>query len=169
MITSAIGGSYLRVADPDWPDPLDPGFAAHGNGRRWNPAGVPCLYMNHDVQTARANVDRLFVGLPYGPADLDPATAPLLIEVTVPTGVALDAFTDTGLAQIGLPDTFPRDASGNFIPHSTCQPIGAAAFAEGHDGVDCRSAADGGLRELAWYPRGSTATETSRQSFDHWW
>lgn len=164
-----IGGVYCRVADPDWSDPLDPKFAAGQPGQRWNPPGLPCLYLDHDEQTARANVARLFVGLPYGPEDLDPATAPILLEVDVPDGRAADAFTDRGLTGVGLPASYPVDDEGVAIPHSRCQPVGRQAVDQGLDGVDCRSAAPGGHRELAWFPRDTRARATSRRGFDAWW
>ena len=169
MKTARIGGLYYRVADPDWPDPLDPSFASVAPGRRWNPRGLPCLYLNGDEATARANVAQRFVGLPYGPEDLDPATAPLLLGVEVPRGDTADAYRDDGLAALGLPTTYPNDANGDPIPHSVCQPVGQAIFAAGLDGVDCRSAAVGGFRELAWFPRDSRAKEVSRRAFDEWW
>lgn len=169
MATVPIEGRYFRVADPEWPDPLDPSFAAAEGGQRWNPPGLPCLYLNRDERTARANVLRLYLGLPYGPEDLDPATAPLLLDVDLPAGTAADAFTDDGLRELGLPTTYPRDSEGNLIPHATCQPIGRRAFDDSLDGVDCRSAADGGTRELGWFPRDRRANETARRAFDEWW
>ena len=169
MKTARIGGLHLRVADPDWPDPLDPSFAAVASGGRWNPQGLPCLYLNGDEATARANVAQRFVGLPYGPEDLDPATAPLLLGVEVPGGDAADAYTGDGLVALGLPTTYPNDADGDLISHSVCQPLGQAVFDAGLDGVDCRSAAVGGVRELAWFPRDSKAKEATRRAFDEWW
>ena len=99
MLTVSIGGRYYRIADPDWTDPLDPSFAS-APGQRWNPVGLACLYLNHDQTTARANVTKRFVELPYGPEDLDPATAPLLLGVDVPDGEAADAYTEAGLAAL---------------------------------------------------------------------
>ncbi|WP_419842063.1 RES domain-containing protein [Candidatus Poriferisodalis sp.] len=168
-LTTSIGGTYYRVADPDWSDPLDPSFASAGLGRRWNPPGLACLYLNADVTTARANVWRLFVGLPYGPEDLEPATAPVLVNVAVPDGEAADAFSDDGLVRLGLPTSFPHDGEGELVPHRTCQPLGQAAFDAGLDGVDARSAAAGGVRELVWFPRGRPAQQLSRLSLDQWW
>ena len=130
---------------------------------------MACLYLNRDEATARANVLRRFAGLAYGPEDLDPATAPLLISVVVPPGHAADAYTGAGLGSLGLPATYPRDTDGSLVPHSTCQAIGTAVFAAGLQGVDCRSAAPGGDRELAWFARGSAAVEASRRAFDDWW
>ncbi len=169
MRTIPIAGTYYRVADPDWGNPLDPSFAAADPGRRWNPPGIPCLYLNRDEATARANVRRLFLGLPYGPEDLDPATAPLLLDVELPAGTAADAATDEGLAELGLPTTFPVDGDGDLIPHTSCQPVGRQVLDGGLDGIDCRSAAPGGNRELAWFPRASIATELARRPFDAWW
>jgi len=167
--TVAIGGMYHRVADPAWADPLDPSYSSVAPGRRWNPSGLSCLYLNADDVTARANVLRLFDGLPYGPEDLDPATAPVLIDVTVPDGVAADAFTSLGLLSLGLSSRFPLEASGDPVPHGRCQSVGQAAFDAGLDGIDCRSAAKGGVRELAWFPRDRTAEEVARRAFDRWW
>lgn len=169
MRTTSIADLYYRVADPDWADSLDPSFAAAGIGQRWNPPGLPCLYLDRDETTARANVQHLYVGLPYGPEDLDPATAPVLIDVSLPTGVAADAFTDEGLADLGLPTTYPMNVRGGVISHATCQPVGQGVFAAGLDGVDCRSAAVGGNRELAWFPRDSVAETAARRAFDQWW
>ena len=169
MLTASIGGLYYRVADPDWADPLDPSFAAAPPGQRWNPTGLACLYLNHDKTTARANLTKRFEGLPYGPEDLHPATAPLLLGVDVPEGEAADAYTEAGLTAVGLPTTHPYDSTRDLIPHRACQPIGRAAYDSGLDGVDCRSAAADNGRELAWFPRHRTASGSSRLAFDHWW
>ena len=169
ILAAPIGGLYYRVADPDWADPLDPTFASAHPGQRWNPPGLACLYVNWDVPTARANVMKRFVGLPYGPEDLNPATAPVLLGVDIPDGEAADAYTNVGLAAMGLPHTYPIDTAGDLIPHNVCQPIGRASYDAGLDGVDCRSAAADDCRELAWFPDRRTASETSRLAFSHWW
>jgi hypothetical protein len=169
MKTVPVADLYYRVADPDWADPLDPSFAAAGVGQRWNPPGLPCLYLHRGEATARANVMRLYAGLPYGPEDLDPATAPLLLDVSLPGGASAAAFTDDGLVELGLPTTYPTEVGGALIPHAACQPVGQDVFDAGLDGVDCRSAAVGGNRELAWFPHGSLASEATRRAFDEWW
>lgn len=143
-----IGGVYLRIADAHWVDPVDASFAARDKGQRWNPPGVQCLYTNNDRLTARANLQRRLRGRPYE-RFLDPATAPVLVEVEIPAGNAADAFTDQGLAALGLPATCPRRTRGAFVPRQECQPIGRADYDADFDGIDCRSAADGGNRELA--------------------
>ena len=75
---------WLRVADPAWADPLDPGFAQR-SGQRWNPPdSFAALYLNEDVVTARINL-RLFIGpLPYGPEDLRDDTGPVLVHAVLP-------------------------------------------------------------------------------------
>lgn len=169
MKSTAIGGQYFRVAEADWSNPLDPLYSMQDNGQRWNPPNVPCLYLNQDEATARANVMKLYDGLPYGPEDFDPATAPLLVGVQIPDGRAADAYTDDGLAALGLPTSYPYDGNGDIVPHDVCQPIGQFVFGEGFDGVDCRSAAPGGVRELAWFPRDTQPTQISRRPFQQWW
>jgi hypothetical protein len=39
------------------------------------------LYLNRDRQTAQRNVDRLLADQPYGPEDLEPAEAFVLVAV----------------------------------------------------------------------------------------
>lgn len=168
-VSVPIGGRFVRIVDREWSDPLDPTFAARPPGQRWNPVGMVCLYLNADIATARANLYHRFEGLPFGPEDLDPVTAPMLIDVAISDGVGADAFTDTGLSALGLPTTYPLDADGVVIPHRVCQPIGAAAFDAGLDGVDARSAELGGIRELAWFPRGRTPDLVRRRPFEQWW
>jgi hypothetical protein len=47
------GRVWLRVADPEWADPLDPSWAAERVGR-WNPpASFPTLHLNCDVGSGR--------------------------------------------------------------------------------------------------------------------
>jgi len=48
------GGTYLRVVDPAWADPLDASFSRRAGGR-WNPPGFAALYLCRDLETARAN------------------------------------------------------------------------------------------------------------------
>lgn len=78
-------------------------------------------------------------------------------------------YSGGGLASLGLSHTYPHNADGSLIPHSACQPIGKAVLDAGLDGVDYRSAAAGGDRELAWFPRAAVAQQRSRRTFDDWW
>ena len=151
------GGRYLRVADPDWEDPLDGRYAARRGGR-WNPpTSFPVVYLCASVAVARANVYRSLAGLPYGPEDLEPERGPMLVSTTVAEARYVDAVTRRGLESLGLPATYPRTRSGRPVLHRRCQPIGLAAWEAGERGIACRSAAPTapvGGEELAWFDRG---------------
>lgn len=169
----ANGHRWLRLADPAWADPLDPDFA-RATGGRWNPPGsYPTLYLNEDVVTARINLQLFLAGKPYGPEDLAPARAPVLVGARLPRDqVVADVHSAAGVAAAGLPAGYPTDAAGALVGHDVCQPVGARAKADGLRGVRCRSARApyGAGRELAWFP----ATERSRARpdgvapFDKW-
>lgn len=171
MIDDDIGGSYLRVADANWSDPLDASFAKD-HGGRWNaPGSYPVLYLNADRETARANVRAKFAELPYGPEDLDPLDAPHLVEVMVPDGRGCDVRPDAGLAAVGLPTTYPDDGSGQLVGWGPCQTVGREAHERDLDGVACRSAAPGGNEELAWFarPERRQASAGARLEFPDWY
>lgn len=163
------GHLWARLADPAWTDPVDPTHAAE-HGARWTPrGGAPTLYLNADPTTARANLLRFLADAPFAPEDLDDDRGYQLVGVALPDGQrALDATTDGGLAEAGLPVTHPLDAEGREVGHATCQPIGTRAFDDGLDGVACRSASGVGA-ELAWFSRGRTATVTARLPFGDWY
>jgi RES domain-containing protein len=166
------GHEWLRVADPDWQDPLDPTFAAAAGGR-WNPPGTfATLYLNEDLHTARAQIANLLEGSPIMPDDLDPGFD--LVFATLPRGqTAADLRDEEGLAAVGLPATYPRYANGRPVQHQACQTVGSEVHARGLRGVYARSAAtsDGSGRELAWFParKSSTARLVQRRSFADWW
>lgn len=156
-VTELLADRHLwwRIADPEWADPLAATFAQH-NGGRWNPPGsYPTLYLNQDKTTARANM-QLFAGTwPYEPEDLRTDTAPVLVGALLPRRQHVaDAHSPRGVRALGLPGSYPHDASGNVVPHHRCQPVGAAAAAAGLRGVRCRAARLplGAGRELAWFP-----------------
>lgn len=162
------GGDYLRVADPEWPHPLDPSYA-EGRGGRWNrPGSFPVLYLNADTATARANVDRRFAGLPYGPTDLLAHRRPLLVGAEVPGDDYVDVVSDAGCASAGLPVSYPLGGRGREVPHSRCHPVGHEAKDQGRPGIACRSAARAGGEELAWFVAGAV-DPTSRREFDDWY
>lgn len=166
------GAVWYRVADASWDDPLDPAFAQR-HGGRWNPPGsFPTLYLNGDLPTARAQIERMLNGYPVEPEDLD---APyVLVTAALPRGqTAADAVSDEGLERLGLPVTYPT-ANNALIPHTICQPIGAAIRLAGLRGVHARSAAtaDGSGCELAWFP--ARASSKARRMgvdrpFADWW
>ncbi|MCU1392707.1 MAG: hypothetical protein JWM34_1135 [Ilumatobacteraceae bacterium] len=165
--------SWWRIADAGWDDPLDPGFAARIGGR-WNPPGsFRTLYLNEDTVTARTNLRLFFGPWPYGPEDLRDDTGPVLVEATLPRHqIVADAHTPAGVRALGLPPTYPADASGAPIEHSACQPVGVAVHDAELRGVRCRSArtALGAGRELAWFPAGvrSRATRGVTLRFPDW-
>jgi len=166
------GGRYVRVAEARWADdPFNSSYALERGGR-WNPPGsFGVVYLNDGEGTARRNVERLFEGLPYGPEDLDPNEAPVLVETDIPATDFVDALTDAGLTAAGLPATYPDDEEGRRVPHAVCQPIGQAAWDDNLPGVACRSAAPGTARddeELAWFDRGRPLAETARWAFEDW-
>ncbi len=165
------GGVYHRVADPDWDDPLDP-TPAVPHGGRWNPPrSFPVTYLTESVALARMLVEEKLAGEPYGPEDLEPDRAPILVETLVPNHDFVDVVSDGGIAAVGLPESYPKDAAGRTVPWETCQPIGLIAWDAGEAGIACRSAVDGAHlsdEELAWFARDGTLGMTKSQRFDEW-
>ena len=136
----------MRVADPDWDDPLDGAHAAERGGR-WNPPeSFPVVYLCESVAVARANVVRLLAGQPYGPEDLRPGAGPVLVSARVPEDRYLNAVTEAGCAALGLPRSYPRDRRGRMVAKSRCQPLGLEAWDRGLPGVAALSAAPGAPR-----------------------
>lgn len=171
------GGDYGRVADPQWADPLDTSYAARRGGR-WNPPdSFGVLYLCADAATARANVARLFDGLPYDAEDLDPDRAPMLVHVDVPPDSYVDALSAAGLRALGLPPSYPHDQSGRPIGHTACRPIGAQLYGADERGIAARSAAPAPTgahqhgRELAWFdhPGRQRLSITVRRPFADWY
>lgn len=166
------GHEWLRVADPDWADPLDPSFAAEQGGR-WNPPGSHLtLYLNEDMPTARAQVNKLLEGSSVEPEDLDPGFDLVLATLPRSQDVA-DAMSEEGLEALGLPASYPRYGNGRPVRHDVCQPVGVAVYEAGLRGIHARSAVDdsGDGRELAWFPARTTsrALLVSRLPFEDWW
>jgi RES domain len=160
------GGSYLRVADPDWNDPLDGHYAADRGGR-WNPPeSFPVVYLCRSIPVARANVYRKLEGQPYAPEDLRPGAGPVLVRTTVPEDRYLNVLTDAGCSDAGLPRTYPLDGRRRTVPWRRCQPIGHQAWEAGLPGVAARSAASAG-EELAYFGRRKLRRGAVR-SFEQW-
>ncbi|MCL1600104.1 MAG: RES family NAD+ phosphorylase [Actinomycetia bacterium] len=164
---------WLRVADETWEDPLDPTYAQI-HGGRWNPpSSYAALYLNEDIDTARAQIRQMLSGSPVRPEDLDRGY--VLVTATIPSRQEVaDGITRVGLGSLGLPNTYPLTSSGHSIPHEVCQPIGSDVMQLGLRGVHARSAAtrDGSGRELAWFParRSSRAAPVGAPiPFDEWW
>jgi hypothetical protein len=169
MRTVKRGGRYLRVADPRWDDPLDGGHAGERGGR-WNPPGsFPVVYLCADSSVARANVFRLLDGQPYGPEDLRPETAPVLVAATVPEARYLNAVTAAGLTELGLPRSYPFDGRGRRLSWARCQPLGLAAHEAGLPGVAARTARASAGEELAYFGRRRLRRGSTREFEDWFW
>lgn len=165
------GGPYHRVAEIGWGNPMDgaPGMA---KGGRWNtPGSFPVVYLNRTVSLARLYVAHKLRDQPYGPEDIDPETGDVLASVNLPAKDHVDVVSDEGCLAVGLPATYPIDASGQVIPHETCQPIGAEAWQAKERGIACRSAIAGAAtddEELAWFQRDNALTADRVLSFTDW-
>jgi hypothetical protein len=156
-VTLPDGRIWLRVADPDWPDPLDPSFAA-GSGGRWNPPDLyPVLYLNADLATARLQLDRLVAEQPYTVDDLADDAYTLVASRLPKSQRCADAVSQAGLEALGLPASYPVNASGEIVGHDTCQAIGEEVYEAKLRGVWCISAltSEPTGRELAWFPASS--------------
>lgn len=163
------GGTYVRVADPDWKKPLDPRYSQRLGGR-WNPPGsFGVVYLNRSVEVARAQVRRKLEPRGIHPEDLNPGRGPVLVHAEVPEDAYVDAVSDPGLRSLGLPATYPVDGAGKEVPHAVCQPIGQTARDDGERGIVCRSAAaqPSPGEELAYFP-GKSLTAVRRQLWAEW-
>lgn len=164
-------GQYLRVADPDWRNPLSPEYARK-RGSRWNPPGsFGVVYLNASLDVARAQVRHKLEPRGIRPEDLEPDRGPVLVHAAVPDKKYVDAVNDAGLAALGLPVTYPRDDRSEVIPHAECQPIGQRAWDAGERGIACRSAAATATpagEELAFFARNSLARQRT-QPFQEWY
>lgn len=158
------GHLWLRVADPSWSDPLDATHAGESGGR-WNPPGSePALYLNRDLATARAQIQRLCDGAPFGPGDLTD-DAYVLVRATLPRRQRVaDLVSSEGLRSVRLAATYPIDSLGRITSWRRCQSIGRRVVDAGLDGIEARSAAvpDGAGRGLAWFTRGRSAVQVGR-------
>jgi hypothetical protein len=166
------GGRYVRVADPEWVDPLSARYA-RDHGGRWNaPGSFGVVYLNASVQVARAQVLHRLEPRGIRPEDLEPDQGPVLVETRVPEDDYVDAITDGGLAELGLPATYPIDGRGRRVAHRVCQPIGLQAWDLGEPGIACRSAArapssDG--EELAFFGRRRLRVRSIARFSDWYW
>lgn len=188
MRTGHCEGRFVRVADPDWDNPLD-GTWAQRRGGRWNaPGSHATVYLNGSLAVARVNARamlrrRTLAGMPFGFEDLDPAGLPVLVTTRIAPSEVCECVTDEGVIEAGLPVSYPLDESGAVVAHARCQPVGAAAVAAGLCGVWARSAAavsggdgpvgvsvDSADAELAWFPvnGGELVVDGRPVPFDEW-
>jgi hypothetical protein len=170
------GGRYLRVADPDWDEPLDGSYSVRFGGR-WNPPGLyPVCYLNGDLATARATarhlLERRLAGLPFTVDDIDPEELPVLIETDVDVDELVDVVTDDGCVAVGLPRAYPVDGMGAPVSWGVCRPIGTTAWIDRRAAIACRSAADTAPpdgEEMAWFQRGRRLEVAQRRTFVDWY
>ncbi|MBA2641757.1 MAG: RES family NAD+ phosphorylase [Actinobacteria bacterium] len=171
--TIGRGGSYNRLAEPSWADPLDTSYSEQ-HGERWNPPGsFGVLYLNRDLRVARLQVQHKLRGHPYGVEDLDESEQHDLVDVEVAERDWLDCVTVRGLEAVGLPATYPRHRNGRPVRHADCQPIGRTAFEDGRPGIACRSASTDASptdEELGVFDRDALTSVrmTRRQPFTEW-
>jgi hypothetical protein len=151
---------------------MDTSFGQAGGGR-WNrPESFGVLHLNQSVEVAAAQVRHMFRSGEATVFDLRPERRPQLLEVEVPDREVVDAVSDEGIAELGLPLTYPYA-----VDHATCQPIGQRAYeAAGIAGIACRSAAECSGpaewvgEELALFDREVPATrEGVRRPFTEWY
>jgi hypothetical protein len=151
-VTAPDGHVWLRLARPHYDDPFDTSYAqAHGG--RWNPPGSwPTLYLNEDLTTVHAQVQRLFLGRGVEPEDLDDDAPIQLAAARLPRSQRVaEVISDAGVQAVGLPPTYPLGADGELVGYEVTRPIGTHVHDAGLRGVWCRSAALAG-NELAWFP-----------------
>jgi hypothetical protein len=168
-------GTYFRIADPGWDDPLDGSYSARYGGRWNSPGSFPVCYLNRDLPTARANARQLLgrrlEGLAITVDDLDPDELPVLIDTSIERDAFVDVVTDDGCVEAGLDKAYPLDRSGQPVPWEVCQSIGVQAWDRQQPGIACRSAADGAPadgEELAWFQRGTRLTVAAKRVFVDW-
>ncbi len=164
---------WWRVADTSWDDPLDPTWADRAGGRWNSPGDGPTLYLNADLDTARAQIARMLQGTAIDVEDLRDDAPFVAVPVHLPSRQRVaDATTDVGLVALGLPRTYPQRARGGPVGWTTCRRAARAVRAARLRGVLARSAAtpDGSGRELAWFPgRGARAQPAGRTlGFAEW-
>jgi hypothetical protein len=160
--TIARSGRYYRVCDPSWDDCCDGRYAAEFGGR-WNPpSSFLTLYLNRDVETARANAKRIYEGEAFGLFDLNPVMRPHLQVIELTPCEPVDAVTAEGLRALRLPSSYPESVGWN-----VCQRIGARQHDDGAAGIAARSAALPGGEELALFAL-DLARKRQRMLFDDW-
>lgn len=103
---SRIGGLYFRVVGADWDNPRDASWSAFFGGR-WNPRGLPCLYLNCDKETTYANYLQRFNEEVINVEDVATEKIPHVAGIEVSVGMAIDVYTPAGIKSVQLPSTYP--------------------------------------------------------------
>ena len=164
----ARGGSYYRVCGPDWDDPSDTAFSKVRGGR-WNaPGAFGALYLNENLEGARANARR-WIELNFGagtlPEDIAEAFLPDVASFQVEGTSFVDAVTEEGRRALGLA---PRYAIGK--GYERCRKIGARLYAAKESGIATRSAIKAQSEELVVFDTvvRRIATPGPRRRFADW-
>lgn len=145
------GGTYYRVCGPDWDDPVDTRYSAEFGGR-WNaPRRFGVLYLNADLDVARANA-RLFLQRQLGPnvqpEDVADDYLPDAVGITVTDSDFADAVTTTARRPLGLAATYAPGKG-----YRQCRAAGARLYREGESGIATTSAVAADHEELAIFDR----------------
>jgi hypothetical protein len=90
------------------------------------------------------------------------------VRTRVPEDRYVNAVTDAGLRDLGLPKTYPLDSRRRLVPWRRCQPIGLQAWDRGLPGVAARSARAAG-EELAYFGRRKLRRGAVRAFTDWFW
>lgn len=164
----ARGGRYYRVCGPDWDDPSDTAYSKIGGGR-WNaPGAFGALYLNENLEGARANARR-WLELNFGagtlPEDIAEAFLPDVASFHVESTSFIDAVTDDGRRALGLA---PHYATGK--GYARCRKIGARFYAAKEPGIATRSAIKAQSEELVVFDTAvkRIATPGVRRRFADW-
>ncbi len=164
-------GTYFRVADPAWANPID-GVPGSRGGGRWNrPDSFSVVYLNRTKSLARKYVVAKLRDEPYGPEDLDPLTGPTLVPVDIDEASYVDVVTNEGCTAAGFSSTYPDGPDGRRVPHEQCWPVGDEAWASGDSGIACRSATTGASladEDLAWFQREQVLEPGESETFSEW-
>jgi RES domain-containing protein len=163
------GGAYYRVCGPDWEDPSDTTYSKMCGGR-WNaPGSFGVLYLNENLEGARANARR-FIADQFGPSvlpeDIDPAYLPDATTFAVTATGFVDAVSVAGRAALGLATTYATKAG-----YDSCRRAGTRAYAADEDGIATTSAVQQQSEELAVFDRAVVRIVRSgrRRRFRDWW
>src|SRR5713226_1945238 len=139
-------GSVFRYVPHHATNPADGSFAQI-HGGHWNPPGTfAVLYTSCSRDVVIANLWRKHEGRAFQPWELAEEDQPDLYELEVDQEGLVDVATDTGIAGVGLPASYPIG-----VDYTRTQPIGLRLHREQRPGVWCRSAARPTGQEIALF------------------
>ena len=134
MIVTQIpdGHVWLRITRPHYTDPFDPSFAQ----RRWRPLEssrvladvVPQRGSRHGARSGPPSVHRPRRRTRRSRRRCADPPRRLHAAGSAAGG---DVITDAGVEAVGLPSSYPSDADGAQVPHSTTRQIGVSVHHRG--------------------------------------